>query len=559
MNKEVRTTVADAWSYVAAVAHGDIVASKYLIKACKKLHHEYHTLQHQDDYPWFFYEPAAQHVLDFLTLCEYPDGIVSGQFVHLHPWQNFVITMSYGWRNKANHAVPRFNDIYTRVARKNDKTTGISGLMAYELLTGPDGHEQYITAVDKNQAGIAFKKAVRIAEKLPYGLKKSYGTLTSQTGSSLVARSRENKASDGASAYRAWFDEAARIEDDESFNIIRSSQGAWQGRHQNWYISTAQANRSTAYYREMETGRSMLDGALEVPPELDRKLYLFYEIDEEDDWEDETVWSKANPSMGLSVRAEDLAQEAFDAKVSPANKSEFLRKKMNRYTASETPWLNVDSWNALKVDKLERVGACYVGLDMGKTSDLNAVSIIWVNEKGYYEADFKAFLPREAFDTAPKHVVSTYNLAVEDGILQLTPGRVIDEEAIYAYVHELCSTYDVKEVAYDPYKSQGMMTRLEEDGLPMVFQRQGRISLGPAVAETEKEILAGNIRHLGHAFIAWQINNCQVEVDLHDLQNLQKPTDRAMKIDNVVAAVMALGRASVHGGLSASKPGFHVL
>ena len=544
----------DAWDYARAVVAGDILSCKYLKLACKKPLVEYEIKQHDDDYPWMFHEPSADHLIQFSTLCKYPDGIVAGQNVCLHPWQLFVFTMAYGWRSKSDLTIPRFNDIYTRIARKNDKTTGIGVVIAYEMATGPDGHEEYITAVDRPQASIALRKVTQMVEKMDSSfshIRKSYNKLINhKTKAFLDARSRENKGSDGASCYRGYWDEAARIEDEESFDIMHSSQGAWQGRHQNWYISTAQANRETRYYKDMEVGRRRLEGLEKVPYEFDRSLYAFYELDDEKEWDDEDMWIKSNPSIGLSIGIDELRKECYEVKVSPSKKSEFLRKKCNIYVAAENPWIDIDNWNKQKVDELERKGNAYIGIDMGKTSDLNAVTIIWANnELQKFETEAWAFLPRESLDKAPKHVINIYRQAIESGRLILTEGHSIDEDTIDKFVRELCSKYDVKEIAFDPYKSQAMMTKMSEDQLPMVQFRQGRISIGPSVAETEKIIMSDQIAHLGDPFFAWQLANCQVLIDKNDLPTLEKSKDRAMKIDNAIALVMAIGRATVHGGL----------
>ena len=455
--------------------------------------------------------------------------------------------------------MPRFNDIYTRVARKNDKTTGICSVIMYELLTGPDGHEQYITAVNRDQAGIAFRKVCQMADLMDPDVaghvNKSYGTLkNAATNAFIVARSRDNKASDGASCYRGYWDEAARIEDEESFDILHSSQGAWRGMHQNWYISTAQANRETRYYRDMEIGRRRLEGLDEVEPKFDRSIYVFYELDDEKEWDDPDMWFKANPSMGLSIGIEELEKECFEAKTSPSKRSEFLRKKCNIYVAAENPWIDIDAWNKLKVEELKREGNAYIGLDMGKTSDLNGVTIIWTNkELQKYETECWAFLPKESLEKAPKHTINVYRKAIEDGRLILTPGHSIDESYIDEFIRDLCSKYEVKEVAFDPYKSQAMMTKMLDDGLPLVEHRQGRISMGPAISETEKVILSEQITHLGDPFFAWQLANCQVSVDNNDLPALDKPGDYAMKIDNAIALVMAIGRATQYGGIEPER------
>ena len=556
-------TSKDAWDYVQAIVAGDVISSKYLKMACKKLLREYTELQHNDEYPWIYSEMEADRFLYFSSQCRYPDGLVAGENVDLHPWQYFVFAMAYGWRSKSNLAIPRFNDVYTRVARKNDKTTGLSTVIVYELLTGPSGHEQYITAVNREQAGIAFRKTCKIAESLPNELSnmltKSYGQLQNNTnGSFAVARSRDNKASDGASAYRGYWDEAARIEDEESFDIIHSSQGAWQGRHQNWYISTAQANRETRYYQDMEVGRRLLEDSSATKDEFDRKLYVFYELDDMLEWDNPDCWLKSNPSMGLSIDDGFLRQQLNDAKDSPSKKSEFLRKYCNIYTATETPWLDINVWKDSSTDTLSRTGACYVGLDMGKTSDLNAITTLWVNPDGYYEAEFTAFLPRDAVKNAPKHTIGVYQQAITDGHLHLTDGHVIDHRYIKDHIQTICSTYDVKEVVFDPYKSQNMITELTEEGLPMVQQRQGRISLGPGTQETERLIISKLIKHTGNRFMNWQLGNAQVSVDKHDLPMIEKPTDYAMKIDNVTALVMCVARATVHGGLDTNASSVYI-
>ena len=553
------TTADEAWKYVKAVVAGDIVACKYLKLACKKLLNEYEIKQHDDDYPWMFHDASANHFLNFASACRYPDGTVANKPVHLHPWQNFTFAMSYGWRSKSDIKKPRFNDIYTRVARKNDKTTGLTTVMLYELLTGPGGHEQYITAVDRNQASIAFRKASIIADMLKrdhgFNLGTSYGKLINKdTNSFLVARSRENKASDGASCYRGYWDEAARIEDEESFDILHSSQGAWKGSHQNFYISTAQANRETRYYQDMEVGRRTLEGNDETPDRLDRKLYVFYELDDDKEWTNPDMWIKSNPSINLSTDVDFLEARLNEAVVSPSKKSEFLRKYCNLYVASENPWLDVDLWNELAIEDVTMTGHCYIGIDMGKTSDLNAVTAVWCNrDLMKYEVKGWAFLPKEALERAPKHTLNVYQRAIERGSLIITPGHSIDEEYIDKFIRDICSTHDVKEIAFDPYKSQAMMTKMIDDGLPMVQQRQGRISMGPGIAETEKIILSKQLSHEGDPFLSWQIANCQVSYDTHDLPILEKPGDYAMKIDNATALVMAISRATVHGSLMPRK------
>ena len=50
---------------------------------------------------------------------------------------------------------------------------------------------------------------------------------------------------------------------------------------------------------------------------------IIYTLDDEDDWTDEDIWIKANPSLGETIDIEELRERCNKAKNSSASKNAF--------------------------------------------------------------------------------------------------------------------------------------------------------------------------------------------------------------------------------------------
>ena len=118
--------------------------------------------------------------------------------------------------------------------------------------------------------------------------------------------------------------------------------------------------------------------------------------------------------------------------------------------------------------------------------------------------------------------------------------------AVEAHIRELCARFNVQEVAFDPAFGRVMLADLAEDGLPAVEMRQGWVTLGPAVKELERVILAGQFHHGGNPILRWNFENVQVETDKAGVRMFHKGKS-GNKIDGAVATAMAVGRAAMGG------------
>jgi phage terminase large subunit-like protein len=78
-----------------------------------------------------------------------------------------------------------------------------------------------------------------------------------------------------------------------------------------------------------------------------------------------------------------------------------------------------------------------------------------------------------------------------------------------------------------------------------VEHRQGFASMANPTKEFDRLIVDGKIQHGNNPVLAWMAGNASVEIDAHENMkpSKKKSTER---IDGIVAAVMAVGRAATN-------------
>ena len=90
----------------------------------------------------------------------------------------------------------------------------------------------------------------------------------------------------------------------------------------------------------------------------DSKFAVIYSLDEEDKWQDESCWGKANPNLAAGVVKIDYLREKVKAiENSPAELRTFLRYHCNRWSTAQEghslPPERVAACKGLKSDPLD--------------------------------------------------------------------------------------------------------------------------------------------------------------------------------------------------------------
>ena len=116
--------------------------------------------------------------------------------------------------------------------------------------------------------------------------------------------------------------------------LYDSDQGLRRAREQPLYflITTAGTDRESICYELHQKAKDILAGR-----KIDPTFYpVVYGLDDDDDWNDEKNWYKANPSLGQTItieRVRDMYREALD---NPAEENVFKQLRLNMWVSSLT-------------------------------------------------------------------------------------------------------------------------------------------------------------------------------------------------------------------------------
>ena len=488
-------------------------------------------------------ESHASRKVRLINQLTHTKGVFAGQSFHLRPWQERQIIRPLFKTGKDGRRI--YRTCLLMMPRKNGKTELAAALAIDGLLfDGEAGAEVYSAAADKDQASLVFNVAaqmVRNDDEL-YGqveiLDSQKRIVHRKSGSMYRAISAEAYSKHGFNASRVIYDELHAAPTRELWDVLTTSTG---GRDQPLVMAI-----STAGYDRHSILWELYAHALKVRenPAIDPSfLPILFEAPREADWTDERVWKQANPALGDFRSLEEMRIACARAQEIPAQENVFRRLYLNQWTEQASRWITLAAWDGCRVDPMRALEGrpCYLGLDLSATQDLTALVAVFPDDEA---VDVRAafFLPADRLHDRVQRDRVPYDLWRDQGWLTVTPGNVVDYEAVRRTIREWAERYDVREIAFDPWNATDLVTRLQEqDGLTCIKVRQGYESVSAASKALEAAVLAKTLRQDGNPVLRWNVSNVSVE---SDPQGNIKPSKRLSteRIDGVVALIMALDR-----------------
>jgi phage terminase large subunit-like protein len=263
------------------------------------------------------------------------------------------------------------------------------------------------------------------------------------------------------------------------------------------------------------------------------------------------------------VKLDDLRRKANKAKQDPSSLNSFLRLHLNVWTNQETAAIKMDDWNAcvgfslqgtdsraLRTEMEAKLAGqpCYIGCDLSSTEDITAVVKLFppltADDKYIALADF--WIPEDNLERKVKEFRVPYDVWKREGFLRTTPGNVVDYEIVKAQVLADFERYDVRELAFDPWNATQFANSLQSGGINperlVKFNQTISMFAEPTKRLIEELVLARKLAHLGNPILRWMASNLVVWEDGNGNKRPTKKSSR-LKIDGIVALIMALGRA----------------
>jgi phage terminase large subunit-like protein len=185
-----------------------------------------------------------------------------------------------------------------------------------------------------------------------------------------------------------------------------------------------------------------------------------------------------------------------------------------------------------------------MGLDLASRSDLTALALWFPEDDGTWQLRVECWVPSASMAERARTAHVPYPEWRAAGWLQATPGNSTDYAFIERRIYELMALYDVVEIGVDPWNARDLLTRLQDNRVPIVEVEQTVRSLSAASKELERLVLTRRVRHEASPVMRWMVGNAVVVIDANENIRPDKKRSRE-KIDGVSAAVTGLSRAMI--------------
>ncbi|GHV33202.1 terminase [Clostridia bacterium] len=499
----------------------------------------------------------ADFAVNFISMLRHTTGEWYGKPFSLMPWQEQIVRDIFGIVGADGYR--QFRTSYVEIGKKNGKSELAAAIALYLLFAdGEAGAEVYSCAADINQASIVYGVAKAMVElcgdlaKISKLVPSTKRIMFPHTNSFYRVLSSETKSKQGFNVSGLIFDELFAQQTRELFDTMTKYTGDARRQPLYFLITTAGRDKTSICYEIHCKALSVLDGS-----KIDPSFYpAVFGISEGDDWNDERIWRRVNPSIGVTIPFETVQAAYEQARQNPGEEMHFRQFRLNEWSTADVRWMPMDKWDACgeAFDEADFEGRdCYCGLDLSSTGDLTALVLVFPPVAGDTKYTILPFfwLPDEVIDLRTRRDHVPYAVWRKMGVFNTTEGNVVDYDYIVSFISKLSERFRIREIAYDRYGAEKIRRDLEELGAEhgfVVFPfGQGFISMSPPCKDLFQFVMEGKIRHGKHPVLDWNMGNIIIDQDAagNIKPNKKKSTE---KIDGVVAMVMGLARAMIQSG-----------
>ncbi|HEM6145876.1 TPA: terminase large subunit [Streptococcus suis] len=493
----------------------------------------------------------ADRAVTFINNLSHTKGKWAGKRFDLLPWQEQIVRDLFGIVKEDGNR--QFLTAYIEIPKKNGKSELAAAIALYLLYADNEASaEVYGAACDRNQASIVFdvaKQMVQMSRPLEKRSKIMGATkriVNYSNAGFYQVLSAETGTKHGLNVSGLVFDEIHAQPNRHLYDVLTKGSGDAREQPLFFIITTAGTDRNSICYELHTKALDILNGR-----KKDTSFYpVVYGLSDEDDWNDEANWRRANPSLGHTIgidRVREAYQQALD---NPAEENVFKQLRLNMWTSSSVAWIPEHVYakgnDPIQYESLKG-RSCYAGLDLSSTSDITALVLVFpprFEEENYIVLPY-FWLPEDTLELRCRRDHVLYDVWERQGYIKTTEGNVVHYGFIEKFIEDLSEIYHIKEIAYDRWNATQMVQNLEGMGLTMVPFGQGYKDMSPPSKELYKLMMEGKIQHGGHPVLKWMGQNVVMRQD--PAGNIKPDKEKSVeKIDGIVALIMGLDRCIRH-------------
>lgn len=412
--------------YAESIRDGRKIACKELKQATDRFFHDLENPAYELDHK------APEFCIGIIekTFCHQQGEKLDGSPLRgtpflLEPFHKFIIYNLVGFKLEGTDIV-RFHEALIFIPRKNIKTSFAAALAwSLALWYRRSGSKVYITAAALMQSLESFNfigyNVRRMGEDAKNGgnvkvidnnNEHSMEAALSDGSFFIRALAANPDAQDSLNCNIAIVDEIHALKQPKQYNLFKEAMKAYTNKLIIG-ISTAGDNEQSFLGQRLAYCRKVLDGTVK-----DEQYFIFMCCANPDpetgeiDYTSPVVHEMANPAYGVSIRPDELRNDALQAQNDPQQRKDFFAKSLNVYTNALKAYFDIEEFRRSDMkyrwtlEELSRLPIdWYGGADLSKLHDLTAAALYGT----YQDVDIiisHAFFP----------VVAAHKKADEDGI-----------------------------------------------------------------------------------------------------------------------------------------------
>lgn len=544
----VKPTKSEAEKYLEAVQKGKITASRKIRQLADMM-----LPQIRNGYKeWHFDYEAANRPVHFIeNYCFIPSGKLKKPF-KLEPFQKAIVQLAFGFVDEDGNR--RFHEVLCIIGRKNGKSSLLAALELYMLIADKEGAPQiYNVANSEDQAKLAYNAAIRILRQSKpiqrYAHKRAEDVYCAKNLGYMKPLTSQTRNLDGLDVHFAVIDELSAILNRDLYDLVKQGMSARE-QPMLFIITTNGFVRGGIFDNQYDYARRWLNGEVED----DRFLAFVFELDDRDEWVNESAWVKANPGLGTIKKLEALRGYVNKALQDVSFRPTVLTKDFNLPENQATAWLDFEEAVNEETFDLKEMGFRYgiCGFDAADTIDLTSaqmlmmkpgddkiyeMSMYWIPEDTIRNASESG--DRKERDNVP------YEQWIARGLLRTVPGNKVDKRVLIEWLRELKDEHDIYTyaVGFDPWHIDDTTRRELEDfvgkqrAIPV---RQGPMTLSQPMRQIRADYKANRIVDNHNPINEWCRMNVTVKADINgNIQPYKKELNPSNRIDGFMAELDA--------------------
>lgn len=540
-----------ATNYARRVVNGDIVMGELHRLACQR-HLRDLERQNTEDFPYYYNPSKAQEIIDYAETLTIAEG-TEPRPVKLIDSQAFDLGVTFGWF-KCSNDKRRFRRRYKSMARQNGKTfeNGIMGT----YIAGFGGYKYgklFTVATKKRQARLAWEEMSKFIAIDPdlneyFSIKDYKSTIDALiTKCTIEALSKEAGLDDGFRSIYSSVDEIHQHKDNKIYKALYNGTRSLPETLVS--MITTRGDDLNSFCKEMDDYCINILRGIVTAEDFFVDIYC---LDPDDDYFNPEVWVKANPFLCTTPEGiETLKTDAQTAKdMGGSELRDFIIKSLNMWSVNtDNVFIDPAKFEKGETTKtLEdfRGCSCWVGLDLSSGGDLTTLALEFETAEGKYYFYTQSFMPRGRLLEHIKTDLVPYDIWESMGLITVTGGTgdfKNDYKFILSHLKQLQEEYELSfnGIGIDPHNADGILSDLEEFGVPVTLVTQSCRNLNDATVDLQLSVKSELVEYdKSNELLAWSfVNAVIVRNSFDEIKIDKKPSARYRRIDSVDACIDA--------------------